>query len=193
MSPPGWLRCGLVQPSRVRTARRRLTLAAALAATLAGAGCGRSGVSAEAPSAPSPPAPASAKPRTDTVRPSAMRFSMRSYSCRPQYSPQVGGQWETSAPRDVVSVGSTVLLGLRDRNGAGTLPVEAWVYAPRGGVAHARATAVGTHWAAVHFPRDFLGASGRPVRGYGPGVFTVVWRTAGPPPRFITCDGFAVR
>lgn len=95
-------------------------------------------------------------------------------------------QWQVSAPRETVRPQEIVQIGLRNKFGGQTegYGLEVRVVAPDGSSTTATSSALGTNWAYLVYPTDFVGAGPVVV-----GVYTIIWTSSG---GFLACDGFVV-
>jgi len=169
---------------------RRLAMVAVTGAVvLAAAGCG-GGNPPTSPGTGAPtgkPTPTAALSKPPSF--AKMRFSAKTFACKPKATSQVDGSWETKAPRFRVKPGKKVTLGVSNSGGTKT-PVLAVVYTQSGAHAFAKAKQKGS-WSTAVFPKDFVSAKTRKkIKTYHKGIFTVVWVTA-QGHKFISCDGFA--
>jgi parallel beta-helix repeat protein len=107
------------------------------------------------------------------------------------------GDWTTAAPTDVVVIGDSAQLGLRNRAGqhGETDPITATVVAPDGSEAQARSFIEADDWTVLVYPEDFSASGaheGTFVAGEGVtqrGEHTVIWESNGKP---LGCDTFTV-
>lgn len=124
---------------------------------------------------PSPPAAATTGPR---FNPDGDPW------CFDRPDPVLDKEWQVSAPRDVVVIGDSAEIGLRNKwGGSGeSYEITARVIAPDGSEARALVRLTADSWANLVFPDDF--ASGDTWQR---GVYTIIWEIEG---GFIACDGF---
>ncbi len=99
------------------------------------------------------------------------------------------GDWQVSAPREVVLPGDPAEIGLRNKAAAGSAvltsyPITAQIIAPDGSEATASGTLMGDEWVTLLSPQDFAGGD-----TLQRGAYTILWTSQGV---FIACDGFSV-
>ncbi len=123
---------------------------------------------------------------------SELQFDPETLICEPHANSSVGGEWETSAPREKVSPASKTEIGLRDTEAAAEVDVIARITTPSENLFEAEASISGDEWSNLVFPDDFPGT---PESVTTEGVYTVVW-SAGEEGEsegsFISCDGFRI-
>jgi hypothetical protein len=96
------------------------------------------------------------------------------------------GDWQVVAPREVVVIGDSAEIGLRNKQAgsADTYPITVRVIAPDESEASANSTITMGEWTMLVYPDDFV--SGNTDQR---GAYTIIWESGGV---FIACDGFIV-
>jgi parallel beta-helix repeat protein len=97
----------------------------------------------------------------------------------------VAGDWQVVAPREMVLIGDSAEIGLRDKAGQSgvSYTVTARVIAPDDSEATATGTLTADQWLTLVYPDDF--GSALEQRG----AYTIIWEIEG---NFVACDGFIV-
>lgn len=129
------------------------------------------------PPPPNPPTSGVSTSLSPPVTKPGPRWDSESEQCENELPVVLHREWQVSAPRDDVSPGEVVELGLRNKFGeAGEYhAVTATVGAPDGTSTSNDTVLHSDEWAEVLYPNEFRGAP----RLYPTGTYTVIWESFG--------------
>ncbi|MQA96172.1 MAG: hypothetical protein GEV11_16550 [Streptosporangiales bacterium] len=186
---------------RGRTGRLRRTVIPAVAIALLAptAACGVLGSASDAAPTGGPATPSASPTPTQRAATSQnqarvlkrLKFSPKTFACRPEVEVTVSGTWGTYGPRTAVSRGRAAKLALRNTTGRGApVTARAFVFTPSRKMHVAYTKLNGSRWGIVGYPGSFRPRASTARRG----VYTVVWVIGtGRDSAFVSCDGFVVR